>query len=208
MSILFRDNPLLVQLLGLSPLLAISNSLAVSLALGLVFMLIFLSTSLLVSASRDLIPPPVSLASYVFISGSLITVIDLWLQAYRPELRNALGIYLPIAAANGLLLDRLRIHASRHPVVMALRSALLHALAIMLVLVLLGSFRELIAYGSLLNDLPLLTGTEFYNPPPLTSLESKGLRLAMLPAGAFISLGCLIALKNYLYLSRSAKSPH
>lgn len=208
MPILFRDNPLLVQLLGLSPLLAVSHTLTYSLALGLVFTLIFLITSLLVSASRDLIPQPVSLVCYVFISGSLITIIDLCLQAYRPELRNALGIYLPIVAANGLLLDRLRVHASRHPVLPVLYSALLHALAIMLVLILLGSTRELIAYGTLLNDLHLLTGSELNNPTPVFDTENRGLRLAILPAGAFISLGCLIALKNYLYSSRSAKSPH
>ena len=202
----FRKNPLLTQLIGLSPLLAISYSLTLSLTMGAVFFIVFTLTSLLVSATRYLIPPPAALACYVLITATNVTVIDLLMQTWYPDLRSALGLYLPIVAANCLIIDRTTVFASQNTVVHALKDGVFHSLAVLLVLILLGSFRELIGYGSLLKDMHLLTGETGKDLAIQFTQNNKGFSLATLPAGAFICLGLLIASGDYLSTKLSSKS--
>ena len=202
-----RKNPLLTRLIGLSPLLAISYSLTWSIAMGVVFLIVLTLTSLLVSVSRFLVPPPATLACYMLITATIVTAIDLLMQAWFPEVRSALGIYLPIVAANCLIIDRTLVFASQNTVLTSLKDALLHSLAVMLVLILLGSFRELIAYGSLLKDIHLIAGGVSEDFAIHFTQDNKGFFLAALPAGAFISLGLLIALGDYLSATLSTK-PH
>jgi len=201
----FRKNPLLTRLIGLSPLLAISYSLTLSLAMGIVFFIVFTLTSLLVSLSRYIIPPPAALACYVLITATIVTVIDLLMQTWYPDLRSALGIYLPIVAANCLIIDRISVFASQSPIVSSLKDAVFHSLAVLLVLILLGSFRELIAYGSLMKDIHLLTGETGKDLAFQLTQNEKGFSLASLPAGAFIGLGLLIAAGNFLNTKLSSK---
>ncbi len=203
----FRKNPLLTRLIGLSPLLAISYSLTLSLAMGVVFFIVFTLTSLLVSATRYLIPPPAALACYVLITATIVTVIDLLMQAWHPDLRSTLGLYLPIVAANCLIIDRTTVFASQNTIMSSLKDAVFHSLAVLLVLILLGSFRELIGYGSLLKDMHLLTGETGKDLAIHFTRNNKGFSLAALPAGAFIGLGLLIASGDYLSTKLSSK-PH
>lgn len=202
-AILLRQNPLLVQLIGLSPLLAVSYSLVNSLAMAMIFSTVFLLTSILVSASRRLIPVGIALPCYVLISSTLVTSIDFLLQAWRPELREVLWIYLPIVAANCLIIDRLLIFAAQNTLGQTVVHVLFNCLAVVLVLVLLGASRELIGTGSLFQDAYLLFG---YNEQTIIEPEqgqgitrSIEFSLATLPAGAFIFLGLLVALKQLLF---------
>ncbi len=192
-----RKNPLLTRLIGLSPILAISYSLTLSLAMGIIFFTVFTLSSLLVSATRYLIPPPAALACYVLISATIVSAIDLLMQAYYPDLRSALGLYLPIIAANCLIIDRITIFASHNTISDSLRDAVLTSLAVMLVLILLGAFRELVAYGSILKDIHLISGEAQAFTLHFTK-NNSGFSLASLPAGAFICLGLLIALGDFL----------
>jgi len=194
----FRKNPLMARLIGLSPILAISYSLTLSLTMGVIFFIVFTLTSLLVSSTRYLIPPPAALACYVLITTTIVTVIDLLMQAWYPELRSALGIYLPIVAINCLIIDQTIVFSSQNTISASLKDAVFHSLAIMLVLILLGSFRELTGYGSLLKDIHFLTGEAGKAHVTQFTQNNTGFLLATLPAGAFISLGLLIAFADYL----------
>ena len=113
----------LTRLIGLSPLLAISYSLTLSLAMGVVFFIVFTLTSLLVSATRYLIPPPAALACYVLITATIVTVIDLLMQAWYPDLRSIIGLYLPIVAANCLIIDRTTVFASQNTIMSSLKDS-------------------------------------------------------------------------------------
>ncbi len=193
LQILLQKNPLLFRLIGLSPFLALTHSLLLSLTMGILFLVIFCLTSSLVSATRYLIPPPAALASHVVITSTVVTVLDLSLQAWFPDLRTALGIYLPIMAANCLILDRTMVFASQNTVSQAFKDAVLHSLAVLVVLILLGSFRELISHGSLMKDLFLLTNSIPKDSGIHLIPGTHGFPLAKMPAGAFLSLALLIA---------------
>ncbi len=205
LDIVFRKNPLLIRLIGLTPLLAISYSLTLSLVMGITFFIVLTLTSLLVSATRYVIPPPAALACYVLITATIVTAIDLLMQGWYPELRSALGIYLPIVAANCLIIDRTTVFASQNTIMRSLKDAIFHGLAVLLVLILLGSFRELMGYGSLLKDMHLLTGETGRDFVFQFTQDNKGFSLATLPAGAFISLGLLIAFGDFLSTKLSSK---
>lgn len=194
---LLHRNPLLTRLIGLSPMLAISYSLTLSMSMGIIFSIVIVLSSILASATRDLIPPPAALACYVLFSATIVTAIDLLMQAWLPDLRIALGLYLPIVAANCLIIDRTLVFAARNTVMSSLKDASMQSLAVFVVLILLGSMRELIGYGSLLKDMYLVTGdTELLGLQLIKS--NQGFTLAALPAGGFILLGLLIAAADLL----------
>lgn len=203
--ILLRQNPLLVQLIGLSPLLAVSYSLVNSLATGLIFSVVFLITSILVSISRRLIPAEISVPCYVIITTTIVTSIDFILQAWRPELREVLWIYLPIIAANCLIIDRLQVFAAQNPLIRTIPHVLFNCLAVLLVLMILGASRELIGTGALFQDAHLLFGLDETAIIQAESIVTDNVTspitfsLATLPAGAFIFLGLLIALKQLIF---------
>ncbi|MFK8067216.1 MAG: electron transport complex subunit RsxE [Gammaproteobacteria bacterium] len=203
---LLHDNPVLFRMIGLSPLLAISYSLTLSISLGIIFFIVLTITSLIVSTTRYFIPPPAAIPCYVLITATLVTIIDLLMQAWFPDLRSALGIYLLIIAVNCLILDRIIVFASQNNIIRSVRDAAFHGFAIFLVLVVLGAFRELIAHGSLFKDIELLTGESGKIFSLKLAQNNKAFILASLPAGAFICLGLLIALSKLLKITSSNKT--
>ncbi len=205
-SALLHDNPVLFRLIGLSPLLAISYSLTLSISMGIIFFIVFTITSLIVSATRYFIPPPAAVACYVLITATLVTIIDLLMQAWYPDLRSALGVYLLIVAANCLILDKTIVFASQNNVIRSVRDAAFHSLVVLLTLVALGAFRELIAYGSLFRDIELIVGESGKIFSLQLAQNNKAFILASLPAGGFICLGLLIALSNLLKATSSNKT--
>lgn len=194
---LLHRNPLLIRLIGLSPMLAISYTLTLSLSMGIIFFIVMVMTSLLASATRDFIPPPAALACYVLFSATIVTIIDLLMQAWLPDLRTSLGLYLPIVAANCLIIDRTLVFAARNTIMSSFKDATVQSFSVLFVLFLLGSFRELIGYGSLLKDMFLITGNIEHVGVQLIK-SNQGFTLASLPAGGFILLGLLIAAASSL----------
>jgi len=186
----------MVKLLGLCPLLAVSNSLINGFSLGLATLLTLVVSNTAVSYARSLLPTSVRIPMYVLIIATTVTVIELFTQAWLPELYISLGIFLPLIVTNCLILGRAEAFAARNPVSHALVDALAMGLGFLLVLVVLGGVREIIGQGSLLANSSHLFGTIAGNWKLSFFDERHGMLLALLPPGAFIGLGLIVAIKN------------
>ncbi|MCK8514837.1 electron transport complex subunit E [Methylonatrum kenyense] len=203
---LWRDNPALVQLLGLCPLLAVTGTLVNGLALGIATLLVLLGSSTVVSLIRHQLRPEIRIAVFVMIIASLVTAVELLMSAWFHELHQVLGIFVPLIVTNCAILGRAEAFASRHPPTVAAMDGLMMGLGFCAVLVLLGGMRELLGHGTLFR------GAEFLFGPSASALQIRvlplddGLLLALLPPGAFIGLGLLLAAKNWLD-QRSARQP-
>ncbi len=204
---LWRNNAGLVQLLGLCPLLAISTTVAAGLGLGLATTAVLCLTGLLVSGLRGLIGAEIRIPVYVVIIAGAVSAVELSMHAFAYPMYRALGIFLPLIVTNCAILGRAEAFASRHPPLAALSDALATGLGFTAVLVALSAVRELIGRGTLLAQLELLLG------PGAAGLELSlegfypGFLLALLPPGAFICLGLLVAGKRHFDARRAAPRP-
>lgn len=198
---LWRDNPGLVQLLGLCPLLAVTTTLVNGLGLGIATLLVLTCSNALVSATRRWIRQEIRIPIYVLIIASLVTCIELIFKAWFPTLDRSLGIFIPLIVTNCAIVARAEIFASRNPVAASIADGIGMGTGFALLLMAIGAFRELVGQASILSRLDMLTGGE-----PFTGLSfaDSGLLLAILPPGAFFSLALAVALKNYLDHKRSA----
>jgi len=193
---LWIENPGLVKLLGLCPLLAVSNTLINGLSLGLATLVTLLVSNTLVSGLRSSIPPAVRIPLYVLIIASTVSVIELFMQAWLPSLFVTLGIFLPLIVTNCLILGRAEAFAVRNSVRLSIVDAMFMGLGFLLVLSLLGAAREFIGQGSILSDSHFLFGETARNWTVQFFDKQHGVLLALLPPGAFIGLGLLLAMKN------------
>ena len=194
---LWQRNPALVQLLGLCPLLAVSSTLAHALGLGLGTLIVLTGSALSVSLVRALIPDAVRLPAFVLIIACWTTVVMLLMQAWAFALYQLLALFIQIIVTNCIILGRMEACASRQPPLIAAFDGLMVGAGFMLALIGLGSLRELIGHGTLLANMELLFGPGAANWT-LTLPGYQGFLLAALPPGAFICLGLLIALYNWL----------
>lgn len=193
---LWHENPALVKLLGLCPLLAVSNTAVNGLGLGLATLLTLLVASTLVSLLRPVLQPAVRIPLYVVVIASTVTLIEFGLQAWAPSLHRTLGIFLPLIVTNCLIMARAEAFAARQPWQSATLDALAMGLGFLAVLFVLGMGRELIGQGSLFADAGLLFGRAGEALSVQLFPADQGVLLALLPPGAFIGLGILLALKR------------
>lgn len=194
----WRRNTGLVVLLGLCPLLAVSNTVINGLGLGLATMMVLMVTNLTVSLTRPLLRPDVRIPAYVLIIASAVTVVELLMKAYTHELYRTLGIFIPLIVTNCAIIGRAEAFASRNRPMPALADGFAVGLGFCIALVLLGATRELVGHGTLLRQAELLFG-DAAKGLQLTLIPGHGeFLLAMLPPGAFIALGCLVAGRNWL----------
>jgi electron transport complex protein RnfE len=189
----WSDNPGLVQLLGLCPLLAVTTTFVNGLGLGLATLLVLSCSNVLVSATRRFIRPQIRIPMYVLIISSLVTCIELIFLAWFPSLGRSLGIFIPLIVTNCAIVARAEVFASRSGVVASLVDGLAMGIGFALLLMAIGAFRELIGYGSILARLDMLFGGE---PVSGLVLVDGGFLLAILPPGAFLCLGLFVAAKN------------
>ncbi len=190
---LWDQNPGLVQLLGLCPLLAVTTSFVNGLGLGLATQSVLTVSNLLVSATRRFLRPEIRIPMYVLIIASLVTCIELLFKAYLPALDRSLGIFIPLIVTNCAIVARAEVYASRNPVGASAVDGLFMGAGFALLLCALGAFRELVGSGTILARLDMLFGGE---PSPGLVLVDGGFLLAILPPGAFFSLGLAVAVKN------------
>jgi len=195
---LWQENPGIVQLLGLCPLLAVSNTLVNGIGLGVATIAVMCMTNLLVSATRGLTHHDLRLPAFVLVIATFVTVIELLFKAWLFELHLALGIFLPLIVTNCVILGRAEAFASRQPVGAAVVDGFAHGLGFAWVLILLGGVRELAGHGSLLRNAEFLFGPGAAAWRLDIGDASSGLLLAILPPGAFIGLGVLVAIRNLL----------
>lgn len=194
---LWTNNPALVQLLGLCPLLAVSNSVVNALGLGLATVLVLTGSNLTVSLLRRQVIPAIRLPAFVMIIAAYTTCAELLMQAYAFTLYQTLGIFIPLIVTNCTILGRAEGFASKNSPVAATWDGLMMGTGFTAVLVVLGMLREVFGTGALFANMELLLPFAAGWELQLFTTESPFL-LAVLPPGAFIFLGLLIALKNVI----------
>jgi electron transport complex protein RnfE len=195
---LWKNNPALVQLLGLCPLLAVTGSVVNALGLGLATMMVLLCSNTAVSLIRNFTSDAIRLPAFVMIIASLVTCIELLMRAYTYELYEILGIFIPLIITNCAILGRADGFASRNKVLPSMYDGLVMGLGFACVLVVLGAAREIVGAGTLFADMDLLLGPTAANWQITLFDNYPGFLLAVLPPGAFIFTGLLIALKNII----------
>lgn len=201
---LWGENPALIKLLGLCPLLAVSNTGINALALGIATLITLVVTSTLVSLLSDRLQYAIRIPAYVLIIATTVSAIELMLRASLPALHASLGIFLPLVVTNCLIIGRAEAFASRHRWQKACIDAAAMGIGFLWVLVCLGTLRELLGRGTLFADAHLLFGQSAVDATMQLFNDDHGLLVAILPPGAFLTLGCLLALKNAIDLRLQA----
>lgn len=201
---LWKNNPALVQLLGLCPLLAVSNTVVNGLGLGLATILTLVASNGLVSLLRNHIPGEARLPVFVMIIASIVTAIELAMSAWFHELYLILGIFIPLIVTNCAITGRAEAFASRNTFAASLLDGLMMGLGFAVVLVLLGGAREVIGQGTLLSDAHLMFGEGARHVTMIVIDDYRGFLIALLPPGAFIGLGLIIAMKNVVDARQSS----
>ena len=195
---LWKNNPGLVQLLGLCPLLGTSNSTVNALGLGIATALVLICSNAAVSLIRNAVTNAVRLPVFVMIIAALTTCIELLMQAFTYELFQILGIFIPLITTNCVILGRAEAFAAKNTMLRASYDGLMMGVGFALVLVIIGASRELLGTGMLFTNMHLLFGSIAEHWQIVVFDDYKGFLLAILPPGAFLVLGLLIALKNWI----------
>mgnify|MGYP002827779521 CR=1 FL=1 len=193
---LWKNNPALEQLVGLCPLLAVTASVVNALGLAAATLFVLVCSNTAVSLIRNVVSDAVRLPAFVMIIASAVTCTELLMQAYAYELYQILGIFLPLITTNCVILGRADGYASKNPLGRSVFDGAMMGLGFGVVLVLLGALRELFGTGALFADMDLLFGPAAASWKIVLVEGYQPFLLAILPPGAFIFTGLLIALKH------------
>ncbi len=195
---LWHNNPALVQLLGLCPLLGVSNSVVNALGLGIATIFVMTGSNIAVSLIRKKTNDAIRLPAFVMIIASLTTCVELLMQAYTYELYQILGIFIPLIVTNCAILGRAEAYAAKNPVLPSALDGFMMGCGFALVLFLLGALREIIGKGTLFSGLDLLVGPMAATWEIVVFADYQKFLFAILPPGAFVIMGFIIALKNLI----------
>ncbi len=195
---LWTNNQALVALLGLCPLLATTTSATNGLGMGLATTAVLVLSNLTVSLIRNVVRPEVRLPVFVLVIASFVTAVELSMQAYFYELYKVLGLFIPLIVTNCAIIGRAEAFASKNRADRALVDGLAMGIGFTLVLTTLGGIREIIGQGTLFHQAHLMLGEVARGLSISLGPDFQGALLAILPPGAFICLGLLIALKNLI----------
>lgn len=195
---IWTNNPALVQLLGLCPLLAVTGTVVNALGLGLATMIVLIGSNVAVSLVRNFVPNAVRLPAFVMIIASYVTCTELLMQAYTYELYTVLGIFIPLIVTNCAILGRADAFAAKNPILPSMLDGFMMALGFTIVLLLLGAMREIIGQGTLFSNMDLLFGESAKSWQWTIFQEYPDFLFAILPPGAFVGMGLLIAVKNII----------
>lgn len=193
---LWKNNPALVQLLGLCPLLAVTASVVNALGLAIATLFVLVTSNLCVSLIRNVVTESIRLPAFVLIIAAAVTGTELLMQAYAYDLYQILGIFLPLITTNCVILGRADAFAAKNPLLPAVADGVMMGLGFGLVLGVLGAVRELLGTGAVLANMDLLLGPMAQDWTLVVAADYTGLLLAILPPGAFIITGLMIAAKN------------
>lgn len=195
---LWKNNPALVQVLGLCPLLAVSGTVVNALALGLATMAVLMLSNLSVSLIRNVTNDAIRLPTFVMLIAAFTTCIEFLMNALTYELYLILGIFIPLIVTNCIVLGRADAFASKNPPLLALYDGFMMGLGFGAVLVVLGALRELIGTGHLFANMNLLFGESASGWEWSVFEHYDGFLIAILPPGAFMLLGLMLAGKNVI----------
>ena len=178
---ILKENPLLVQILGLCPALAVTKSLETAFGMGLLFTFVLVSSNVIVSLLRKLIPEEIRTPCYIVVIATFVTLLQLLMQAYTPAVYETLGLFIPLIVVNCIVLGRAEAFASRNGVIASAADGLGVGLGFTLALTVLGAVREILGSGSIF-------GWKF--------IPGDGMLAFVMAPGAFICLGYLMVLFN------------
>jgi Na+-translocating ferredoxin:NAD+ oxidoreductase subunit E len=184
------DNPIFVQVLGMCPTLAVTNTAINGLGMGIATTTVLLGSNLVISLLRNLIPPKIRIPSFIVVIATFVTVVGMLMKAYTPELDQALGIFIPLIVVNCIILGRAEAFASKNSVIKSLTDGLGMGIGFTLALVVLGVVREILGFGSVFS-FPLFP--EAFEPMSI---------MTMAP-GAFLALGILMAVFNKMVYAKN-----
>ena len=187
---IIKENPTFVLMLGMCPTLAVTTSAMNGMGMGLTTMVVLIMSNFVISALRKIIPSRMRIPAYIVIVASLVTVVQLLLQAYIPSLYDTLGIYIPLIVVNCIILGRAESYASKNPVLPSIFDGLGMGLGFTIALSLLGGFREILGAGTILG----------INIP-----HWDGIGIFVMAPGAFFVLAALIAIQNQIRISHGKK---
>ncbi|MGL4534454.1 MAG: electron transport complex subunit RsxE [Fusobacteriaceae bacterium] len=190
---LVKENPVFVLLLGLCPTLGTSTSAINGLAMGLATTVVLASSNVMISAVKKIIPDKVRIPAFIMIIASLVTIVEMLMKAYLPDIYSVLGIFIPLIVVNCIVLGRAESFASKNDVFSSLLDGVGSGLGFALALTILGSIREIIGNGTWFN---IVVTPASYTPA----------LIFVLAPGAFITIGCIIATQNYLKQKKQEES--
>ncbi len=201
---LWDNNPALIQLLGLCPMLAVSNTTINALGMGLATTLTLLSTNLIISLTRHWVRPEIRIPVFVLIIAAVVTAIELFMNAFFHQLYLILGVFIPLITTNCIIIARAESFAFKNNPLDSSLDGLFMGLGFTAVLVVLGAIRELIGFGTFLQQAELMfgAGSEWLT----VTVFDGGFLLAVFAPGAFIGLGLLVALKNVIDKYQKSKT--
>lgn len=193
---LWKNNPGIVQLLGLCPLLAVTNSVTNALGLGIATLCVLVASNTLISLIRHHVPNAIRIPVFVMIIASLVTCVQLLMNAYTYELYQSLGIFIPLIVTNCIIIGRAEAFASKNNVKHAAFDGLMMGLGFSAVLLTLGAIREVLAQGTLFQGIETLLGDSASVLTVTLYHTDTSFLVAALPPGAFLVMGLIIAFKN------------
>ncbi|WP_207063039.1 electron transport complex subunit E [Motiliproteus sp. SC1-56] len=199
------NNVVFSQMLALCPLLAVTGTATNGLGMGLVSLAVFVAANLLVSTLRGVIPAEVRIPAFVLLIATLVTLVDLMMNAWMHELHGVLGLFIPLIVTNCAILGRAEAFAYKNRVLPSLVDGLAMGSGFIVALVTLGAAREVIGSGTLFANASLLLGEGFHFMELTLIPDYDGFLLMILPPGAFLMLGFIVAGKRVLARRRRTR---
>ncbi|MDQ5946382.1 MAG: H+/Na+-translocating ferredoxin:NAD+ oxidoreductase subunit [Pseudomonadota bacterium] len=193
---IWKQNTSLIQILGLCPLLAVTTNMVNGVMLSLATIIVMALANVAVASLRNFIPHEIRIPVFILIVAALVTVVDLLFNANLHELYLVLGIFIPLIVTNCIVLARVEAFAAKNPPLQSTLDGIFMGVGMLWTLAVLGGLRELIGAGTLFSGIDLVFPS--LQPLQLLPADYPGLLLAILPPGAFILLGCMIAWKNWI----------
>lgn len=201
---LITQNPALVQLIGMCPLLAITTSLFNGIGMGIAVVLILTCSNVVIAALRKIIPNKVRIACFIVVIAGFVTMVDLLIQGFVPALSESLGLFIPLIVVNCIILGRAEAFASKNPVGASAVDGICQGIGYTLVLICMCVVRELLGSGKFGGG--LLGGGGLGSAPGITIFpEEFGIKILTMPVGGFLTLGALIALMQWAMAKSNAK---
>lgn len=186
----FTENPIFVQVLATCPTLAVTTSAKNGIGMGLATMIVLIFSNAMISALRKVISDKIRIPAYIVIIASFVTVIQMLMQGYIPELYKSLGIFIPLIVVNCIILGRAEAYASKNSVFSSIFDAVGMGLGFTAALVIIGTIREILGAGTFFNI-------------SIMPASYKPVSIMILAPGAFFTLGCLMAIINYINIKRA-----